>query len=75
MQHINISCNYLHYLQIYDHLHIYILEYIQRWRVLLKKIFGAERVKVCVRLTIKELLLFTLMVAVEDARVNPDHNN
>ena len=47
---INISCIYLHYLQSYDHLNIFIiiywniLEYIQRWRVMLKKIFSAERV-------------------------------
>ena len=48
---INISCIYLHYLQSYDHLNIFIIiywnifEYIQRWRVMLKKIFSAERVK------------------------------
>ena len=48
---INISCIYLHYLQSYDYLNICIiiywniLEYIQRWRVMLKKKFSAERVK------------------------------
>ena len=51
---LNISCNYLHYLQSYDHLNICIIIY---WNILeyigiysglariVKKIFSAERVK------------------------------